>query len=82
MTREEFIKAVGECIPDGMYSEETIQLAFHMFQHGYNYAVDKGCEFIQRLLDGYNLISIKDGDYRNAVWLEEQFKQAMQDERN
>ena len=48
-------------------------------EYGYQYAVEKTCEFIQRLLDSYNLISIKDGDYRNTVWLEEQFRKAMEE---
>ena len=49
MTQEELIKAVGKVIPAGMYSEETIQLAFTMFTHGYNYAVEKASEYFMRI---------------------------------
>ena len=47
MTQEELIREVGKVIPNGVYSEEVIQLAFTMFTHGYNYAVEKACEFIR-----------------------------------
>jgi hypothetical protein len=46
MTQEELIREVGKVIPNGVYSEEVIQLAFTMFTHGYNYAVDKACKWI------------------------------------
>lgn len=46
MTQEELIREVGKVIPNGVYSEEVIQLAFHMFQHGYNHAIDKACEWM------------------------------------
>jgi ADP-ribosylglycohydrolase len=47
MTQEELIREVGKVIPNGMYSEEVIQLAFTMFTHGYNYAVEKAVEFLK-----------------------------------
>ena len=49
MTQEELIKAVGKVIPAGMYSKEMVQLAFTMFTHGYQDAIDKACEVIARL---------------------------------
>lgn len=49
MTQEELIKAVGKVIPEGMYSEEVIKLAFTMFTHGYEYCVDKACEYFMRI---------------------------------
>ena len=48
MTHEELIREVGKVIPNGVYSEEVIQLAFTMFSHGYNYAVDKACEWLEK----------------------------------
>ena len=48
MTQEELIREVGKVIPSGVYSEEVIQLAFTMFTHGYNYAVEKGCEWLRQ----------------------------------
>lgn len=49
MTQDELIKAVGKVIPNGVYSEEVIQLAFTMFTHGYNYAVEKASEYFMRI---------------------------------
>lgn len=46
MTQEELIKSVGKVIPAGMYSEETIQLAFTMFTHGYEYSFEKVCGWL------------------------------------
>ena len=49
MKQEELIKEVGKVIPNGVYSEEVIQLAFIMFTHGYNYSVEKVCEVVAKL---------------------------------
>ena len=46
MTQEELIREVGKVIPNGVYSEEVIQLAFTMFTHGYEYSVEKACKCI------------------------------------
>ena len=58
MTQEELIREVGKVIPNGVYSEEVIQLAFTMFTHGYEYAVEKACKWLQDNL--YVLRTFKD----------------------
>ena len=50
MTQDELIKEVGKVIPNGMYSEETIQLAFHMFRHGYSHAIKNAAEWLENNL--------------------------------
>lgn len=49
MTQEELIKAVGKVIPAGMYSEEVVQLAFTMFTRGYEYSVEKACNYFRHI---------------------------------
>jgi len=49
MTQEELIREVGKVIPNGVYSEEVIQLAFTMFTHGYEYSVEKACNYFMRI---------------------------------
>ena len=49
------------------------------FDKGYQYAVDKACELIEKLCDSHNIVSIKDGKYKSSSWLEEQFRKAMEE---
>ena len=48
-------------------------------EHGYQYAVDKACELIEKLCDSHNIVSIKDGKYKSRSWLEEQFRKAIEE---
>lgn len=47
-------------------------------EYGYQYAVDKALELIEKLCDSHNIVSIKDGKYKSRSWLEEQFRKTMQ----
>ena len=47
-------------------------------EDGYEYAVDRAWEFIEKLCDSHNIVSIKDGKYKSRSWIEEQFRKAMQ----
>ena len=84
MTQEELIREVGKVIPNGMYSEEVIQLAFTMFTHGYNYAVEKACEWLREnmeyYLGDYNLAEdeLEDNQVHYAAMLEE-LRKAMEE---
>jgi len=84
MGQEELIKAVGKVIPNGVYSEEVIQLAFTMFTHGYNYAVDKASEWIRNNLEyylgDYNLAEdeLEDNQVHYAAMIEE-LRKAMEE---
>lgn len=48
-------------------------------EDGYEYAIEKGWELIEKLCDSHNIVSIKDGKYKSRSWLEEQFRKAMEE---
>lgn len=54
-------------------------VAKHFADYAHQYAVDKAYELIEKLCDSHNIVSIKDGKYKNRSWLEEEFRKAMKD---
>ena len=47
-------------------------------EDGYEYAVDRAWELIEKLCDSHNIVSIKDGTYKSRSWLEEQLRKWME----
>ena len=78
MKQEELIKEVGKVIPNGVYSEEVIQLAFIMFTHGYNYSVDKACEYFMRIKE-CDLYEDKESQAKSVDDFINRFRNAMED---